>query len=600
MRCTVAMPVRHNAQAQHFLLCQDAWLLMRIFNLLAFFLLVTMALFSCCAHSQSGISFEIQGVKGQLKDNIEIYLQRFYGADYTPSIRFHAELEQEIQTALQALGYYHASIQIEQYEQTAHNISITIHAGEPVRIAKADIVINGEAAEDNDFKQLLQLNAPKSGDILHQGQYDGLKAALRNLALRKGYFDADFAAAELAVAPELNQAFVTLHYTSGERYHFGKISFEGSQIEIDRLHALLPFTADSPYLASNLGELNQALASTGWFSSILIEGDVDNIQQGQLPIVVQLAPEKKNIVETGIGFSTDVGPRLKLNWLKPWLNSAGHSLRADTALSDIEQSIEAAYKLPLRSVSDFYQLQLGFRNRDNEDTRSRESNLVLERHWLLADNWYRTASVRWLYEDFVQADQRDNISLIMPGLSYNRSRQSAGAMPMSADRLSLRMEISDEAWGSDTSFIRLRGRAGWIGSLGDNHRLVSRLDGGAILMEAVVNLPPSLRFFAGGDNSIRGYGYETVAPRNNDDELIGGRYMAVASAEYQYRVSGNWWLALFTDYGSAWNDQPQWVQGIGTGLRWASPVGPLRLDFAYGLDQPGGGFQLHFALGPEL
>ena len=600
MRYTVTIPVRHNAQAQHFLLCQDAWLLMRIFTIFYFSLLASLVLFTSCTHAQSGISFDIQGVKGELKDNVEIYLQRFYGADYTPSIRFHAELEQEVQTALQALGFYHANIHIEHDEQTAHNISITINAGEPVRLTKTDIVITGDAAEDADFTQLLKLNAPKTGDILHQGHYDALKSALRNLALKKGYFDAEFTAAKLAVAPELNQAFITLHFASGTRYRFGNITFAGSQIEENRLNALLPFSPNSPYQASRFGELNQLLASTGWFSSILIEGDIDNMQQNQLPIIVRVVPEKRNIVETGVGFSTDVGPRLKLNWLKPWLNNAGNSVRADMAISNIEQSIEAAYKLPLRSVSDFYQLQLGFRNRDNEDTSSRESNLVLERHWLLNDNWYRTASVRWLYEDFLQADQRDNISLIMPGLSYNRSRQSAGTMPMSADRLLLRMEISDEAWGSDTSFVRLRGRAGWIGSLGDNHRFVSRLDGGAILMEALVNLPPSLRFFTGGDNSIRGYGYETVAPRNSDDELIGGRYMAVASAEYQYRVSGNWWLAVFTDYGSAWNDQPQWVQGIGAGLRWASPVGPLRLDFAYGLDQPGGGFQLHFALGPEL
>ena len=172
-------------------------------------------------------------------------------------------------------------------------------------------------------------------------------------------------------------------------------------------------------------------------------------------------------------------------------------------------------------------------------------------------------------------------------------------MPSSANRLLLGVEVSDEAWGSDASFIRLRGRAGWIGSAGDNHRFVTRLDGGAILMETLRKLPPSLRFFAGGDNSIRGYGYETVSPQNAEGELTGGRYMATAALEYQYRVKADWWLAAFSDYGSAWDDKPDWVQGVGFGVRWVSPVGPLRLDLAHALDDDGG-FRLHFSMGPEL
>ncbi len=574
---------------------------MRIPRLLRSTLLFTVLTASCLAGAQSQISLQVKGIKGALKDNVDIYLQKFQEDDFTPGLRFNTELEQETRTALQALGYYHSDIKIVAAEQNPQHITLHITAGEPVRIKQADIQILGEAATDADFLQLLQHQAPKTGQVLHQGQYDGLKGALRNLALRKGYFDARFATTRLEVSPDLKQAFVHLHFDSGVRYKFGDVNFNGSQIEQERMQSMVPFTAGDGYLASKLGELNQALAASGWFSSILVEGDVENVQHHQLPIQVSLEPERRNIIETGVGYSTDVGPRIKLNWRKPWLNKAGHSLRTDMALSESEQSVEAGYKLPLTTVAtDFYQVQLGFRNRDNEDTKSSESNLVLERHWLLSSEWYRTASIRWLYEDFIQADQRDNISLIMPGIGYNRTRQKGGAMPYSADRLSLRVEISDKAWGSDASFVRLRGRAGWIGSAGKNHRFVTRADGGAILMETLLNLPPSLRFFAGGDNSIRGYSYETVAPRNSDGELTGARYMLTGTLEYQYRLKGNWWLATFTDYGSAWDDTPDWVQGVGLGVRWASPVGPVRLDFAYGLDQPGGGFQLHFSLGPEL
>ena len=572
----------------------------RLLYSLALFALLTTS-FMLCAQSQ--LKLQVTGIKGALKDNVDIYLQKFQEDDAIPGLSFHSELEREVRTALEALGYYHSEIQIEASAEQPHNITLHVNAGEPVRIETADIQLLGDAAADKDFLALQQQQAPAVGKVLHHGQYDGFKQALRNLALRKGYFDARFTETRLEVAADLYQAFIHLHFDSGTRYKFGEVRFHGNQIETERLHSMLPFAPEDDYHVNKLGELNQTLAASGWFSSILVEGDVENIKQYHLPIEVNLEPERRNIIETGIGYSTDVGPRLKLNWHKPWLNKAGHSLRSDMAISEIEQSIEAAYKLPLTTAAtDFYQVQLGFRNRDNEDTASRESNLLLERYWLLSSDWYRTVSVRWLYEDFVQADQSDNISLIMPGVSYNRTKQKGGSMPYSANRLSLRVEVSDEAWGSDASFVRLRGRAGWIGSAGDNHRFVTRVDGGAILMETLRSLPPSLRFFAGGDNSIRGYSYETVSPRNDEGELTGGRYMLTGSLEYQYRLSGNWWLATFTDYGSAWDDTPDWVQGVGAGVRWASPVGPVRLDFAFGLDQPGGGsgFQLHFSLGPEL
>jgi len=566
-------------------------------------LLLTMLTVSGMAIAQAKLTLQIKGVKGPLKANVDIYLQKFRDTEFSAGMRFYTELEQESRTALEALGYYHSKISIDASPESQHALTVNIEAGEPVRIAQADIQLLGEASTDADFIQLLQQQGPAKGQVLHHGQYEGFKRALQNLALRKGYFDAQFRLTRIDVAAELNQAFVHVHFDAGSRYQFGEVRFEGNQIETARLQSMLPFSTGDKYQASKLGELNQALAASAWFSSILVEGETDNMTQFALPIKVTLEPERRNIIETGIGYSTNDGPRLKLNWLKPWLNKAGHSLRSDLSVSEKEQSIEAGYKLPLASVAtDFYQLQLGFRHRDRDDTESQELNLLLERYWLISDDWYRTASIRWLYEDFIQADQRDNISLIMPGISYSRSRRKGGALPYSADRLSLRVEVSNEAWGSDASFVRLRGRAGWIGNAGDNHRFVTRLDGGVILMETLLNLPPSLRFFAGGDNSIRGYGYESVAPRNEAGELTGGRYMLTGTVEYQYRLTGNWWLAAFTDYGSAWDDTPDWVRGLGAGVLWASPIGPVRLDFGFGLDKPNGesAFQLHFSLGPEI
>ncbi|OYW96397.1 MAG: hypothetical protein B7Z18_01685 [Alishewanella sp. 32-51-5] len=564
------------------------------------YLLLTLLLFTVPAQAQT--TLRLSGLTGELEANVQRYLDRYAATEISTSLRFQSRLEQDIGTALQALGYYHSEIDIslQRNGRNGSRLLIRVTPGEPTRIKETDLQILGDAQNDADFLVLLA-QAPQAGDIVHHGRYDSFKAALNSLAQRKGYFDARFSLQRLEVAPSRREAFVRLHFDSGTRYRFGRVSFSGQQIASDRLQSLVPFQAGAPYLASQLGELNQALANTNWFSSILVTADTEEITEHTLPINIELAPRKRNSIETGIGYSDDVGARLKLNWLKPWLNERGHSLNSKLAISGAEQSVEAAYKLPLQSVAtDFWQLQYGLRNRDYQDTRAIESNLALERHWLLANDWYRTASIRWLYEDYTQADQEDSSSLLMPGISFSRSRQSGSGMPRQADRLLLGIEVSDPSWGSDASFVRLRGRAGYIDSFGDRHRMVSRLDAGAILMETVENLPPSLRFFAGGDNNLRGYAYESVSPLNQQGELIGGRYMATASLEYQYRVTGNWWLATFADYGSAWTDSPDWKRGVGFGVRWGSPIGAVRIDFAWGLDAEGSPFQLHFSLGPEL
>ncbi|MDC4226629.1 MAG: BamA/TamA family outer membrane protein [Candidatus Manganitrophus sp.] len=133
--------------------------------------------------------------------------------------------------------------------------------------------------------------------------------------------------------------------------------------------------------------------------------------------------------------------------------------------------------------------------------------------------------------------------------------------------------------------LLLRGEFGWTS--------VSNFD----------DLPVSLRFFAGGDRSVRGYGYNTLGPENESGEVIGGRYLATGSVEYDYRIAEQWGVALFYDIGNAaneidWDLNPQ--DRVGIGGRWYSPVGPIRVDLAYALDRPGLAFRVHINMGPDL
>ncbi|MDF5203441.1 POTRA domain-containing protein, partial [Vibrio parahaemolyticus] len=234
---------------------------------------------------------------------------------------FQARLDQSITEALNALGYYHAKISYS-IPEANDELIVLIKPGLPVKVKVMDVVITGEAKDDEEFAKLIERSPLKVGQVLNQGQYDTLKSGIRNLALQRGYFNGEFTLSRLEVIPDLNEANVRLHYSSGIRFNFGDVSFIGNHIWEDRVASLQPFKEGDPYNVSKLGEFNQKLSNTEWFSSVFVEPELDRLDDGRdLPIKVSLSPASKNQIETGIGYSTDVGVRGTLKWKKPWVSS---------------------------------------------------------------------------------------------------------------------------------------------------------------------------------------------------------------------------------------------------------------------------------------
>ena len=565
-------------------------------------LLTIVGLFAFSHGAYADVSLTLKGIDGALEENVSAYLSSIPTKDYSTSLRFQARLDQSITEALNALGYYHAKISYSIPEGNDELI-VSIKPGLPVKVKVMDVVITGEAKDDEEFAKLIERSPLKVGKVLNQGEYDSLKSGIRNLALQRGYFNGDYKLSKLEVIPDFNEANVRLHYDSGIRYHFGPINITGSQIWENRVESMRPFEIGEPYLVSQVGEYNQNLSNTDWFSSVFVEPDLSKLDEGrELPIKVSLAPASKNQIETGLGYSTDTGVRGTLKWKKPWVSSRGHSFNTALSLSKPEQTITTGYKIPLDDVlREYYQLQFGLKHLDNRDTESLESNLAVERHWLTDGGWHKTIYVRHLYENFSQGLQDDGVQFVLPGATFSRTRVRGGNMPMWGDKQSVTIEYGDPALLSETRVLRLLGRSSWIRGIGDNHRGLFRLEGGANITDEFEKLSPSLRFFAGGDNNIRGYGYESISPVDESGALTGGKYIVSSTLEYQYRVYGNWWAATFYDIGDAFNETPEWKSGAGVGIRWASPVGPVSFDFAWGLDEkPEREFRIHFSLGPEL
>ena len=382
--------------------------------------------------------------------------------------------------------------------------------------------------------------------------------------------------------------------------------FQGSQIREDFLQNLVPFHEGDFYTSDELAELNRRLAATNWFNSVVVSPDFRDARKTKvLPLDAVVTPRTENTVELGGGYATDVGPRLTASWRKPWMNSYGHSLTTSTTLSAPEQTLDFSYRIPLlkNPLEQYYLLQGGFKRTDLNDTKSDTTTLNVARFWDLSSGWKRSVNLRWSLDHFTQGSVTDTTMLLYPGVNISRTRQRGGAMPVWGDSQNYSIDVSDTTWGSDVDFAILQAQNVWIRTLGEKNRFVVRGNLGWIETNDFDRVPPSLRFFAGGDRSIRGYKFRDISPRDSEGKLTGASKLATGTLEYQYNVTGRWWGAVFVDSGEAVNDirKSDFKTGAGVGVRWASPVGPIKLDIAKPIgDNEARGVQFYIGLGPEL
>lgn len=556
------------------------------------------------------VRLEVQGLTGDLNKNVRARLSTISADEVSNDGRFRARVSEAIQQGLKALGYYEPDIDFESRPappQGGRPVLIAhVTPGEPVKIAGSTIVLEGDALRDPDYRAWVKQGTPKKGRQLNHGEYDKFKSGFSNLALRNGYFDGDFKKSQLGVSVERREAFWDIDYDSGQRYRFGDVSFSGSQIREEYLKNLVPFKKGDYYSSRDLAELNRRLSATGWFNSVVVAPEFAQGRKTKvLPLSAVVSPRTENTIETGIGYSTDVGPRLKGSWKKPWVNDRGHSLTADAYLSAPEQQLDLSYKVPLLKspLEQYYIFSGGLKRTDLNDTKADTSTLGVSRYWENSSGWQKAINLKWSLDHFTQGSVTNTTMLLYPGVSLNRTRSRGGLMPTWGDSQRYSVDVSDTTWGSDVDFLILQAQNVWIRTLADKHRFVARGNLGWIETNDFEKVPPDLRFFAGGDRSIRGYKYKDISPRDEDGKLTGASKLATGSLEYQYNVTGKWWGAAFIDSGEAVNDikQSNFKTGAGFGVRWASPVGPIKLDIARPIgDSEEHGLQFYIGLGPEL
>lgn len=551
------------------------------------------------------VRLELTGVDGAAAENIRAYLDTGADLDTTLAARtFVGRSREQARRALEALGHYRAEldVSIERGEE-AWVLRIDVAPGERVTVRRVDVRITGEAAADEAFRELRE-RLPLAEDApLDHGAYERSKGALRNLALGRGYFDYRFTDARIAVNPGAGWAEITLVFDSGPRYRLGEVRFSESPFREQLLRRFVPFDAGDPYDAGAVAELNRRLLDSGYFENVVVSTRREEAEDLTIPVTAELTARPKTTVGTGLGFSTDEGPRFRLTGTRHYINDRGHSLINELRVSPVRQNVSSRYQIPLRDpLNDRLELRVGWQNEDLEDTRSERYTAGVSRRQQFRSGWTRTQSLRWLDERFEQGADEGRTTLLLPGIAFARTRSRGGLDPYWGDRQDYGIEAGWSGLLSDVDLARVTASNTWLRSLGERHRFQLRADLGAIATSDFSQVPSSLRFFAGGDQSVRGFAYQSLSPEDDAGDLLGGRYLATGSVEYSLGVTGNWRVAVFTDAGNAFDDPDGFDPKVGSGfgVRWLSPVGPLRLDLAWGVSEDDVPFRLHISVGPPF
>ncbi len=566
------------------------------------------------AHADS-MKVVIDGVDKELADAVRAQLTASQYAKRTDVTETQARVlaadaPKQATSALQPYGYYNAQatgkLTHSGDEWTLH---LEVAEGPATTVSTLDIKVPDIAAKLPPVQRALRRFQPRVGEQMNDATYEGSKAAIASSLLETGWLDAKATEHEVAVTRADNRAAIHLHYDVGERYKLGKVTFEGSQFRAGFLQRYVPWKPGEWYSQSSLLALQQALNDADYFSIVDVEPEVDKAHDHVVPVKVEVAPAKRTVYTAGVFVGTDTGPGVRAGIKRRWINSLGHTLDTQVLIAQRLKTAQVVYGIPRPGHDNAsFNLGIGYRDENTKTSVSRTFSLSANetRDW---HGWVRTIGVHLLSGTFTVGNSSRNVDL--PGVERGRSTliyPEIGLTKKVADNplfvrngYSINL-IARAGPGIDTYFAQALADVKWIHALGPRNRLILRGSAGITGVGDFSQLPPQLRFFAGGDRSIRGYAYQAIGPRNSYGLVVGGKRLLVASATVEHYFTRNWGMAAFVDSGDAFDGTDFHARtGAGIGLRWRSPVGMVRIDVGVPIRNPYyHGPQLHIIIGPDL
>ncbi|MEJ2060263.1 MAG: autotransporter assembly complex protein TamA [Gammaproteobacteria bacterium] len=517
---------------------------------------------SALAMAADAAAPRVQGIEGPLAANVQAHLSGLTldcAATPVEAQTYLTRARNTTRNALEALGHYQAKIDSRlTRSENCWQLVLTIEPGPVVKLARVDLGLTGQGKNDPALQAVLPKSELKPGAPLDQGVYEQLKTRLEQRARERGYFDARFTAHRIRVDPAAQSAEVELVLDTGPRYAFGATDIVQTALKPGLARRFLTYKTNDPYDQAKLQSTQQALLASGYFSNVLVQPQVKERANGQVPIRITATPRPPREILFGAGYSTDTGPRGRAEFHNHRATASGHRYGIQLQASELALQAGANYEIPLENpLKDWLRYAVGYQDQVTDTSHSRTWEVGVHRTRLLDSGWLADAA-----------------------------RAEVGA--------------ASEAVGSSVDFsqgtLALRGVYPLITGV-----MFGRINLGATDVSSITRLPATLRFFAGGDQSVRGYGYQSLGPKDANGNVIGGKYLATASLEFDHHLVGDFDWAVFYDIGNAFDTLPAtFYRGAGLGVRWRSPIGPIRFDLAHPIDEPDGGVRLHISMGAFL
>ncbi|TGU71256.1 outer membrane protein assembly factor [Geomonas terrae] len=564
------------------------------------------------ARAAEPVEVEISGVEGDALENVRQALALPHGLVREGKVdrlwleRFARQAPEKARVALQPYGYYRARVTaaVQGGGKEKSVLAVTVEPGEPVRVAEVEVRLEGSGSKEKALAHLVTSFPVRRGEVLSQPDYERGKGALQSQAQTLGYLDASFSHHEIRISPDLATARVLLTMETGVRYRFDGVRIEGApdypQVFLKRFVA---FKEGDPFSYAKLGETQLNFANSERFRQVVVTPQREEAKDQKVPVLIRLTAAPRRTLRPGVGYGTDTGGRFSVRYRDLNLAHEGNDLDLSIYVAERLQGFAGRYTMPdetdHRSSS---AIQLNLQQEDVSTYQSRLASLELDRTFGLGRGELATVYVKFQEEFYTVGTADSRSRLVLPGFRFSKERFNDMIRPTIGYRLSFDVRGAHPYFGSDVGLAQFIGNGSVLVPLPWRLTFHARGNVGySVLNDPFAELPPSIRFFAGGDQSVRGYAYQSLGPKDSSGKVVGGKHLLVGSMEVERALYKNWGVSLFHDIGNAFNDYARMDlhQGAGIGAHYYTPVGGLNLYFAKPLNDSRL-FRIHFTVGFEF
>lgn len=579
-----------------------------------FFVIVLLtAIFMPILIAAETIDLRIQGLSGAELKNVEAALEFPSGILREKKVNwrwldhYQSQIPEQVAGALEPFGYFHSitNVELTQNSPDKYQLIVRVETGEPVVLRNVSVTVEGPANRHAEIIRTLKAFPLKKGDVLRQDRYTKGKSAIRVAAVNNGFLKAEFTRHQIRVYPENNEAEIDLHLLSGAQYFFGEITISGAEEYPPKfLRRYLAFKPGDIYQSSRWNQTRANFQGANRFEDIILIRKIDSADDQRVPVEINLGIMPTIRLRNGIGYGDKTGVRLSSDYVDVNVFALGHEFNTELILGQYYQLAELRYTIPGSThVDNADVFSLSFEREDNSSYKNYSGAVAWEKFFSLGSGKVASFYTRYFHEVFEVGEEDSTSRLLMPGFRYVQRSFNDPGDSRKGYQYRLELRGANKSLFSDVSLVQGLAAGTTFWPLIEKFSLFLRLEGAyTIKQNDFEDIPPSLRFFVGGDNSVRGYGYKTQGPRDLNGDVVGGEAFLAGSLELERKMGQNWGLAAFYDIGSAFNpgDAMKFIQGAGVGLRIYTPVGPIKMDLARQLAEEDPSFRFHLSIGFNL